>query len=241
MKRLILIFTIIPILFSCNKYVQIATFSSDNVTFHEDKFAYVDDNIAIEYLFYKSDGIFNFAITNLSEEDIYIDLTKSIFVLNGQVFDYAGYSTTEFSAYSQIDASTAIGNTRMATSGEMQTSGNATTFTTPDRIAIPSNCYRVLTGFEFNNEIITHQDIDNAPTQNRVAIATFAKDDSPWKFLNKITVIIQDQEYTIENLFYVSKLSNEKYKPNSNTYEWLDNNQHYQIYSVNDYVDYYYY
>ncbi|MBR4963936.1 MAG: hypothetical protein IKZ32_01120 [Alistipes sp.] len=217
MKRLILIFTIIPILFSCNKYVQIATFSSDNVTFHEDKFAYVDDNIAIEYLFYKSDGIFNFAITNLSEEDIYIDLTKSIFVLNGQVFDYAGYSTTKFSAYS-----------------------HATTFTTPDIIVIPSNCYRVLTGFEFNNEIITHQDIDNAPTQNRVSIATFAKDDSPWKFLNKITVIIQDQEYTIENLFYISKLSNEIYNPNSNIYEGLDNNQHYQIYSVNNYVDYYY-
>ena len=236
MKKLLIICTALLTLSSCNRYIQIATFSSDNVTFHENLFAYIDNAVAIEYLFNKSDGIFNFTITNLSQEDIYIDLSKSIFALNGQIFDYAGYSLSKFSSYSHINTYTNVCThaTSMLSHSDITTSGNMITFSTPNIIIIPSNCYRVFSGFEFNNEIIIHADIDNSPKHGRVAVATFIKEESPWKFLNKINIITQDQEYSIENLFYLSKLSNEKYTPETDTYNWLDNNQHYQIYTVYD-------
>ena len=70
--------------------MQLVTLYSDNVTDNCGDFIYKDDNIKVDYRFNNKDGVFEFSVYNISNEDIFIDLEKSVFVYNSKVYDYAG-------------------------------------------------------------------------------------------------------------------------------------------------------
>ena len=92
MKHFLLLASIF-LLSGCSYFIQIATFESDNVKLQEDdRFLYNDDIVTIEYKINSEGPIFDFRITNNTDQDITIDLSKSYFVHNKDVYDYAGKS-----------------------------------------------------------------------------------------------------------------------------------------------------
>ena len=102
MKRLFLLLSLIISLSSCSvtHYMQLVTLYSDNVTDNCGDFIYKDDNIKVDYRFNNKDGVFEFSVYNISNEDIFIDLEKSVFVYNSKVYDYAGREDS-VSAYTE--------------------------------------------------------------------------------------------------------------------------------------------
>lgn len=77
MKHLLLLASIF-LLSGCSYFIQIATFESDNVKLQEDdRFLYNDDIVTIEYKINSEGPIFDFRITNNTDQDITIDLSKS--------------------------------------------------------------------------------------------------------------------------------------------------------------------
>lgn len=86
----------------------------DNVTDNGGDFIYQDDNIKVDYRFNNKDGVFEFSVYNISNEDIFIDLEKSVFVYNSKVYDYAGRED-RVSAYTESSltyGSTSVLSTR---------------------------------------------------------------------------------------------------------------------------------
>lgn len=100
-------------------YQQITTLSSDDVTMEDGDFIASTHDCTVEYDFWSECGNFVFFVTNNSDRDIFIDMTKSFFIRNGIAYDYypgetsdmfktslvciPAHSTKYFSEYSASD------------------------------------------------------------------------------------------------------------------------------------------
>ena len=126
MKRLFLLLSLIIFLSSCSvtHYMQLVTLHSDNVTDNGGDYTYQDYNIKVDYRFNNKDGVFEFSVYNTSNEDIFIDLEKSVFVYNSKVYDYAG---REDSVSAYTESSLTYGSTSVLST---QSSGVAVTSST---------------------------------------------------------------------------------------------------------------
>ena len=82
-------------------YYQLAHISSSDVSQNDDDaYVFSDSGISIAYDFWHNKGRFAFVITNTTDEEIYVDLSKSYFILNGIAYDYyldRTYAITESS------------------------------------------------------------------------------------------------------------------------------------------------
>lgn len=180
MKRLFLLLFAVTAFSSCTKhYMQLATLSSDSVFLDEGCYIYKDDNIAIDYLFNTDDGVFEFAVLNISDGDIYIDLEKSVFIYNGQVYDYAGRETS------------LISTSKM-----------------PSTILIPKGSYRNFYGFDLNNNIYRQVFFARDPKKDENVSLSRKDMNDPIDFSNIIYVICDNNEYSIRNDFEVSEIRN---------------------------------
>lgn len=180
MKRLFLLLFAFIAFSSCTKhYMQLATLSSDSVFLDEGCYVYKDDNIAIDYLFSTDDGVFEFAVFNISDGDIYIDLEKSVFIYNRQVYDYAGRETSVTS-----------------------------TSKMPSTILIPKGAYRNFYGFNLNNNIYRQVFFARDPKKDEDVSLSRKDMNDPIDFSNIIYVICDNNEYSIRNDFEVSEIRN---------------------------------
>lgn len=180
MKRLFLLLFAVTAFSSCTKhYMQLATLSSDSVFLDEGCYIYKDDNIAIDYLFNTDDGVFEFAVLNISDGDIYIDLEKSVFIYNRQVYDYAGRETSVTS-----------------------------TSKMPSTILIPKGAYRNFYGFNLNNNIYRQVFFARDPKKDEDVSLSSNDMNDPIVFSNIIYVICDNNEYSIRNDFEVSEIRN---------------------------------
>ena len=210
MKRVL--FAIITLLsFSSCSYMQFVSYSSDNVILKESgEYLYQDENVAIEYLLNGEDGVFYFAITNISDNDVYIDLNKSVFVYNDQVFDYGGRSITEIDMTTLTNRFTTIGRYSAYSTATSVINGTIQTQTTPDKALIPSKCYRCFKGFQINHGEIKIGGLNRYPKSDKgeVATVTFTKQTSPICFTNRLTLVINNIEHPIENTHYIYSIEN---------------------------------
>lgn len=70
-------------------YHQVATMSSPHANINEDGFFVVENDIVdVKYDFWQSYGQVRFLITNKTDEEIRIDLTRSYYIRNGIALDY---------------------------------------------------------------------------------------------------------------------------------------------------------
>lgn len=211
MKRVLFAIVALLSLTSCSYYIQFVTYNSDNVVLNEDgKYLYQDENVAIEYLLNGDDGVFYFAVTNISDKDIYIDLNKSVFIINDQVFDYGGRSISDIDVAILTNKFTSIGQYSAYSTATSVINGTIQTQTTPDKVLIPSQCYRYFKGFQINNGEIKVDGLNRGPKSNdgEVATVTFDMQTSPIRFTNRLTLIINNVEQAIENTHYVHSIEN---------------------------------
>lgn len=90
-KRFFLLLTVM-VMTSCGMsvvYYQIATISSPQMSVSDDgRFCYNENDLTIDYDFWSDHGKVGFIITNNTDEDIFIDLSRSFLIVNGMTFDY---------------------------------------------------------------------------------------------------------------------------------------------------------
>lgn len=211
MKHILLLASIF--LFSaCTYFVQICTFESDNVKLMEDdRFIYSDEIATIEYKINNEGPIFDFRITNNTEQDITIDISKSYFVYNKEVYDYAGRSTTimafsyDFASKtysignSFYNSSTTVANTRGVSIAETQSIA--------DELIIPAGCNRTLSSFPIDRKIYNDDEIvESVETATPVTI-TLTRDDTPICLTNCITLRYNNKEHKIINDLYVKYIN----------------------------------
>ena len=90
MKKAFILLSLSLMLASCaTAYQQIATVQSSQATHSRDgTLSFSSDNVVVDYDFWSLGGEVSFVLTNKSDNDIYIDLSRSFLVVNGMTFDY---------------------------------------------------------------------------------------------------------------------------------------------------------
>ena len=84
-------------------YQQVATISSPQKFIGQDGQCHFNEgDVTVDYDFWAENGKVSFFVTNNTERDIYIDLSRSFLVVNGMTFDYfqnRTFSSTSYNTY----------------------------------------------------------------------------------------------------------------------------------------------
>lgn len=227
-KTKLFLSAIIAVLFtSCvsTSYYQVyKTVPSDKMINMDNYLVYEDDNCQVSYNFWGEGGDIGFRFFNKTDENIYLNLEESFFVLNGIAYDYyqnriftnsSSFGKTETKSksmsginYLDLIQSNVINASRSV--GVITSTGQSISYNEDKVICIPSNTSKIVTEYKINESLYRDCDLFKYPTRKQVKARLFSKADSPIIFSNKITYSIGQSDIMIkfENEFYVAEISN---------------------------------
>lgn len=188
---------------------------------------YEDDNCKISYDFWSEGGDIGFHFYNKTNENIYLNLEESFFVLNGISYDYfknrvfthsinSGTTSSKVKTASKsvtgIDYLDLLQTNRIQASsiGVMTSSGFSISYNEGKVICIPSKSSKIITEYNISKSLYRDCDLFKYPTKKQIKSKSFTKPESPIIFSNRITYTLGKSEKLIkfENEFYISEISN---------------------------------
>lgn len=215
-KSIILIVTILLIITSCSTktYIQVyKTTPIKELTRDNGFLIYEDDNCKVSYNLWAEAGNIGFNFYNKTNQNIYLNMEESFFILNGIAHNYYKSRT--------ITNSTASGTTALVskytyasllqnTMSFASSSGLSVSYNEEKIIIIPSKASKVITEYNINETLYRDCDLFKYPRKKQIKSKNFSKADSPIVFSNRIAYFVGLTTNLIkfENEFYVSEISN---------------------------------
>ena len=218
-------------------YCQLYTVGADSKIFKtKDALVFNDTNCEIMYNLWNESGSMDFIFTNKTENDIYIDLTRSFFIQNGMAYDY--YSDIEYTSTRHVSKATSVSASLMASYNKyryaqlshiwaptLMHSGaninsttnfgysNSVTTKSDKYVYIPAKSSKVVKGFSISNYVylVCENNDFNCP-KNESETFTYKKGNSPFKFRNRIAYVIGGETRYIDNEFWITSVKNYKAK-----------------------------
>lgn len=209
-------------------YQVYTTVPSDKSIIKDNYLVYEDENCKVSYNFWSEGGNIGFHFYNKTDNDIYLNLNKCYFVLNGVAYDYfknrvythstSSGATTSRSAttsksvtginYLDLLQTNRIQATSIA--GLVTSSEYSISYNEEKVVCIPSKTSKIITEYSINDNLYRDCDLFKYPTKKQVKSKSFSKSDSPIVFSNIITYTVEQSEKQVrfENEFYVSEISN---------------------------------
>lgn len=223
----------VALLHSCmtpKYYYQVYDVEADGLQNDKQTVIFSNDECDVAYDLWGEAGNSGFFFRNNTDEDIYIDLTRSFFIRNGIAYDYfadAEYThciTLTASSAAVLSASftqlwyelpmwTPTAVTRGAQLSASGSTGTTNSVTTREAkyICVPANSAKFITGFNISDYIYKEcgNDKFNRPKRESEHI-TFCREKSPLVFRNRICYYVGNSEEaaTIDNSFWISGLTN---------------------------------
>lgn len=196
--------------------------TADNYLFYE------DEHCKVEYNFWDAGGNIGFSFYNKTDNNIYINLEDSFFILNGVAYDYfqnrvftntknsgtsksgsvaASKSVTGFNFWDLLQTNSLQASSSAST---MVSSGYAVSYAEDKVIVIPSKTAKIVTEYNINEALYRDCDLFKYPTKKQINTVDFSKNDSPIVFSNRITYKLDGaiDHVKFENAFYVAEISN---------------------------------
>lgn len=221
-KHLFIVFAVLAIFlqscFTISYYYQIYDIKStgDGMV---SNLVYSDNNVEITYNFWESGGETDFWIENISDKDIYVDLSKCFFIYNNCVNDYFNNS------YKSVNYYTAAYYSNEGGYNVYHPATNYTKYEIQDKVlCIPSHSMRKINcPYDINKTLYRDCTLKIYPTYARVwnksthsyetpilPSSNFSLSTSPIVFRNIISYYIEkpEQSYRVENEFYVERITN---------------------------------
>jgi len=193
---------------------------------NNEKMYYEDDNCKISYNMWSNGGNIGFRFYNKTDNDIFIYLNESYFILNDFAYDYyknrtytrtegtsssassmssASIAVTGINIYNNIQTNQVQGSNSVSLNSSI---GYSVSIKEDSIICIPARTSKIISEYSINNYFINSCKILKYPTRNKVDKETFTFEKSPIKFSNRITYKINDNKQQIENSFYISSIAN---------------------------------
>ena len=190
----------------------------------DDDLIYEDANCKIFYNFWSNGGDAGFDFYNKTDEDIYLLLDKSNFILNGVAYDY--FKNREFSESKK--KSLAVSKSGYYKKGEAIGGigegfqyGNSVKIIEDSIIRIPAGTQKSISEYLINNSLVRNCDLPRYPrTKKDVRNSNFDELTTPFVFGNLVRYRHNGNLYSVKNNFYVSKITNYNY--NDFTYQKYD-------------------
>lgn len=231
-KNTMAIFLCLALLSSCvsyNNFYQIYKANSSDSMIKSDKFiSYEDENCIISYNLWERGGNIGFNFYNKSNENLYLLMDESFFILNGIANDYFKGRSYSNSLSTGILTNQGLAASKSLTgqnslnlpqtnkvSAEISqgiSTAKGVSITTDEQklICIPPKASKIIKEYNINEIRIKNCDLLKYPTKKQVKTISFSKEDSPVVFSNRLTYRkgTNDELIRIENEFYVSEITN---------------------------------
>lgn len=194
----------------------------------ENDLIYEDENCKISYNFWSSGGDAGFTIYNKTNENLYLNLAESFFVLNGVANNYYKDRVYSHSTSTGIASSSGIAasinvtginffnllqTNRLQVSSGVQEKSSAefsVSYNEEKIVCIPPKTSKTITEYLINKTLYRDCGILRYPTRKKITSENFTITDSPIIFSNVITYSVgqSTKPIQLENKFYISEISN---------------------------------
>ena len=228
MKKIFLLVCGGLMLTSCDtiNYFQVCEVGSNLPQSSQGKYEYKDNSCTVSYDFWCSGGNPGFEFTNNSDEIIYLDLSKSFFIKNGNAYDYFLNRTVSASA-SYVESASAsksgtaygywnaigglIPGSVTASLNVGKSAAKSSTVETEEKsiVAIPPHSSKIFTEYSIISEYFYDCDYNITPGKKDRPTYNFQLSNSPIRFSNFITYTIGNDptSHSFTNDFFVNSVS----------------------------------
>jgi hypothetical protein len=210
-------------------YFQVyKTTPSSKIVQKDNLLVYEDDNCRVSYNFWDEGGNIGFDFFNKTENNIYLNLEESFFILNGVSYNYFRNRVYTYSKNSGINAyqNIAVSKTKIGSDyldfiqtnranpssniGIVNSRGFSVSYNEEKIIIIPAKTSKNITEYNINETLFRDCDLLKYPTKKEIKTKSFTKSESPFVFSNRITYSIgqSGNQIKFENEFYVSEITN---------------------------------
>jgi len=213
---------------TANYYQLYKTSSLSEIKVEDNSLIYEDTNCMVTYSLWSEGGDAGFKFYNKTDENIYLNMEDSYFIINGIANNYfgnrivtsssgetlstsrrTGFSTTSFGLFSTYynPRLFSIGTTSAA--GISSTKGQSVSYTEEKVVVIPSKTAKIISEYDINNTVIRNCQLLRYPSKKQVKPVSFSSSDSPLQFSNRISYRVGTaSSIKFENSFYISEVTN---------------------------------
>lgn len=203
---------------SCSTYLQIGTLSSPDVTTNDrGEFTFSSPEVQISYNFWEEYGEMSFTISNLSDNDITLDLAESFHIKNGLAEDYYrareySYSVKQASSYKSGSVADAKNTTSIIGASETINNGvqASVSYREKERVIIPAHSAKQFKGFDVSRSPYRECGFRRDPSRKHDYSKKFTDKNSPLVIENRLMFIINGERIPISNRFFASEILNIK-------------------------------
>ena len=195
---------------------------------NENNLIYEDENCTVSYNLWGNKGNIGFGFYNKTNQDIFLNLDKCFFILNGIASDYYKNRIFTNSASSGAITSSVVSASKSVSGVNIfdlfqtnkiqstkgidftSTSGRSISYNEEKIVCVPSKTSKIIAEFNINETIYRDCDLLRYPSKRQIKTITFTKDNSPLVFSNRITYNIGKSEVPVkfENEFFVANITN---------------------------------
>jgi len=228
-KKLLYAISIVLLMTSCTttSFYQVYNVKpiEESIT-NTDELFFEDENCKISYNLWENGGNIGFNFHNKTNDNIYVKLNKSYFILNGFAYDYfknRTFTSSESKSASTSNTSTgSVAVTGINVYNNIQTNqvkssssanisssvGYAVSIKEDSLICIPPNTTKRISEYSINNTLIRNCDLFKYPRRKEIKTKSYTAEKSPIVFSNRITYEINGNSKLVENEFFVSEITN---------------------------------
>lgn len=214
---------------SSDLYYQVLKTKPDDGMVTKDNFLiYENEHCRISYNLWAEGGNVGFTFFNKSNQNVFINLDQSFFILNGEAHNY--YRNRIFTRSSSSAASIARQNTvsrsvtglnvfdllqtnRIAQSSQVgvySSSERSVAYNEEKIVCIPSGSYKYFSEYLVSENVIRDCALLRRPGRKSINTKSFTRENTPITFSNLISYSIGNagQPNTVSNSFYVADVTN---------------------------------
>lgn len=195
-------------------YYQLYEAKAVGNTPEKDHITFEDDNCRVVYDLWSNGGNAGFTIYNKTNSYITLDLAKSFFVVNGEVYDYYLNRRYTVSSGSSISAAAAKSapyywSTGTLAAGASSSSSSSSSIVEKATRILPPKTHITISQFAVTDFRYTDCDFVAYPANKKISSVSFESSESPYQFYNLLNYLVDDSvSVEMKNTFYIEKISN---------------------------------
>lgn len=206
------IFILTTVACSPSTYFQVFKATpQEKIEVSEDKLVYEDDNCIVTYNLWSNGGNIGFKLYNKTNENLYLNVEESFFVLNGIANNYYKNRvyTNSVSTAAESSSSGYFSNLTKGI-GVMKAKETSVAYTEEKIVVIPPKASKFITEYIINEVVLRDCNLVRYPSAKHAASKAYKKEDSPLVFSNRINYRVGSAAIAtrFENEFYISEITN---------------------------------
>lgn len=218
---------------SCSQlFYQVYEVKSGNWQQEENSLVYENEDCKLMYNLWSEGGMVNFFFVNKTDKEIFVDMTQSFCIVNGQAMDYyrgrvfstSSMIVTEDLAWFNVDnvsedgywsanmyASTHLSVKKMRVHGNKRLEQNSVSTQEPGFICVPPHSYKRICNLTVSPPLKTTCDTKKDFPSHKATVGQYGENETPYQFRNRIAYGFDQNaisEKRIENDFWISSIVN---------------------------------